>query len=73
MKVIWEEDDIIVGRKFMKKGTSEIWIIGYTAFTNGEKYVTVSLSDGMVTEAINADTMAKRLTQSNYLPIELFD
>lgn len=35
------------------------------------RYVSVSSSDGMVTEACTKEQMAHQLTDSGYLPIEL--
>lgn len=72
MKVIWEEQDIIVGRKFKLPSANETWIIGHIPSRVGkEKYVTISLCDGMVTTPISAEWMASILTDGGYLPIEL--
>ena len=72
MKVIWEEEDIIVGRKFKLPIANETWIIGYIPSCAGkEKYVNISLCDGMVTTPISAEWMASILTDAGYLPIEL--
>lgn len=43
MKVIWEEEDIIVGRKFKLPGTNETWIIGYIPTCVGKESMLIFL------------------------------
>jgi hypothetical protein len=72
MKVTWEPDDITPGRRYSKKGLRERWIIGYLAELDGpSRYVSVSESDGMVTQARTKEEVARMLTQHGYLPLEL--
>lgn len=72
MIVIWEEKDVIVGRKFVSRGASEIWMIGYIPTIAGEcKYVLISLNNGMVTEPKLKCELAVTLNNNNSLPVEL--
>lgn len=74
MKVEWEESDIVTGRKYSKKGISEIWMIGHVTHLFGAgKYVSVSLSDGMVTDVFTKEDLAKDLTEGEYVPLELLN
>lgn len=71
MKVIWEAKDINPGRKYSKPGI-ETWIIGYMANMHStDRYVSISISDGMVTKPKTKEDMAEDLTTSGYLPVEL--
>lgn len=72
MKVSWEESDIKVGRQFGRPVMSERFIIGYAAAEQSERrYVTVSLSDGMVSPMHSKRELAISLTESGYTPAEL--
>lgn len=71
MKVIWEPDDIKPGKRYSKPGIGEEWIIGYLSDahpSNKTRYVSVSLSDGLVTEPLSKEDMARALTDQGYLP-----
>lgn len=71
MKIQWEAKDIISGRKYRKPGTGEVWLIGYVGgSTTGRSRVSVSMSDGMVTETHTAVELAKNLTEGGYWPEE---
>lgn len=72
MKVIWEEADIKPGRTYGKPTIKERCIIGFIASEDSEKrYVTTSLSDGMVGPPHTKRELAISLTESGYLPGEL--
>lgn len=71
MKVVWEEEDIMVGRRYSRKGI-ETWLIGFLAGgEEGCNYVSVSLADGMVSPAETKAGMARKLTEGAYLPVEV--
>lgn len=69
MKIQWEEADVVSGRKYRKPGTGETWMIGYVG-GSGRCRVSISLSDGMVTESRLASVMAQDLTDGGYWPVE---
>jgi hypothetical protein len=72
VKVIWEAQDIIVGRKFKLPSSNETWMIGYIPSCVGkEKYAKISMSDGMVTDTVGVEYMADSLNADGSLPIEL--
>jgi hypothetical protein len=72
MKVTWEAEDIIPGRRYSKPGIKEIWAIGFLAYeSTQERYVSVSNQDGMVTEPKFKENFAADLTEQGYLPVEL--
>jgi hypothetical protein len=76
MKVEWQADDIKPGRRYGKPDTKERWLIGYVAGTEcletpSKRYVSISLSDGMVTQSLTAADMAAVLNKYGYQPEEL--
>lgn len=72
MKVIWEADDIVTGRRFGMRQVEEKWIIGYISSVEGPaRYVTVSDQDGLVTDPCTREYLAQRLNADGYLPLEL--
>lgn len=73
MKVTWEEKDIICGRTLGKEGLNEQWLIGYRVTPPGDykRYVTISLSDGLVSDPSTKEHLAGMLTDHGYLPKEL--
>lgn len=69
MKVIWEETDIVPGVRYSRKDINEIWLIGYLADSNEiDRYVSISLNDGLITSPATKQQMAKNLTTGKYLP-----
>jgi hypothetical protein len=74
MKVTWEADDIVPGRRYSKKGIGEKWIIGYLSDVAGEgRYVSVSDRDGLVTSPGTKEYLANALNEEGYLPVELIE
>lgn len=72
MKVIWEVNDIILGRRYGKPGFIEEWTIGYLAWEHeSARYISVSNQDGMVTNPHTKERLAEILTENDYLPLEL--
>lgn len=76
MKVIWEEEDIRPGRKFVKTGsrkdTKDIWMIGYLCkTTTGNSYVSISMTDGLCSELVEKKELAEILNKQQYTPLEL--
>ena len=72
MKVTWQEEDIITGRRYGKPGCNETWAIGYLSWVNiNQAYVSISNQDGMVSEATSKQGLAEYLNKFGYLPIEL--
>ena len=70
MKYQWTADDIIVGRRYSTPGIREEWMIGYLSGVLGPaKYVSISLSDGMVTSPNTREELAKMLTEYGYSPV----
>lgn len=69
MRIIWEAKDIKGGVRFGGVG-SETWMIGWPTGKAGF-FVTISLSDGLVTDPALPADIAQRLSQNGYLPIEL--
>ena len=46
MKFIWEEKDILVGRRYGRIEITEEWMIGYLFWIGAEeRYVSISLGD----------------------------
>lgn len=71
MKFTWEEDDIVPGRKIVQGTAGKIWLLGYMPhIAEAERYVLVSLTDGLVTPPKSKERMATRLTQDNMIPAE---
>ena len=80
MRVVWELEDIKVGRLVCKAdcGLSGLWIIGWVPATEGEyrsTYGLVSLADGFFSPAGNSmEDLLPRLNAeggSIYMPAEL--
>lgn len=74
MKVIWETEDIKVGRRFGHPACAERGIIGYDPREEDtqSKYVLVSLSDGMIICAPTTKFLiTKQLNDEDYQPDEL--
>lgn len=72
MKVTWEAEDIIPGRRYSKPGIQEVWTIGFLAAEQTQvRYVSVSNQDGMVTPPMAKGDLAASLNTSEYIPVEL--
>jgi hypothetical protein len=71
MKMIWNAEDIRPGRRFTKKGTEEIWIIGYRTDVNNyeARYVSIAENDGMITKNHTKEELAEILNKNGYVPI----
>jgi hypothetical protein len=70
----WETEDIKPGRRYTKKDTEEVWIIGYRADADNyeTRYVSVSENDGMVTTPPHTkEELAVILNEYGYVPMEL--
>jgi len=72
VKFIWECADITPGRTYSRVGLGEDWLIGYRDDTSDDKlrYVSISLTDGLVTLPLDKETLAERLTNQGYVPCE---
>lgn len=72
MKFIWEERDIIAGRRYTREGISEEWLIGFRAeaVLARECWVSVSLNDGLVTDLMSKNLLSDELTRNEYVPVE---
>lgn len=72
MKFTWESSDIVVGRKYSRLDIKEEWMIGYLpdVDSNGRRFVSISTSDGMVTEGATKVELSTSLTKNNYVPVE---
>lgn len=72
MKFTWEESDITPGTVVGAPMREERWIIGYLAWADGEdKYTLISLSDGMVVQAMTKKKLAAQLSDTNEHPAAL--
>lgn len=71
MKFIWEVEDIKGGRHVKKKGTNEIWMIGYIVCTDKNLYSIVSLTDGAILEQHSKEGLIKLFNNNEYVPISL--
>ena len=72
MKVTWEETDIKPGRSVGKPTRKERWMIGYLAAEHTEeRYVLISLIDGMTQPPVTKRVMAISLTENGEIPAEL--
>ena len=72
MKVIWEPEDIVPGKKYGKPGIQEVWMIGYVAGAGAStKYTRVSLSDGMIVSGCSREDLALEFNDEGYVPVEM--
>ena len=74
MKFVWEETDIVVGRKFRKSPSTETFIIGYLPGKDTSNFfTTVSLLDGMVNfeRGLSIDELIELLNNTQMVPVEL--
>jgi hypothetical protein len=71
----WRAEDIKPGRRYTKKDTEEVWLIGYRtdAVANYEaRYVSVSENDGLVTSPPRTkEDLAKVLNEDGYVPVDI--
>jgi hypothetical protein len=71
---IWKAEDIRPGRRYTKKGTEEVWTIGYRADAVANyktRYVSVSENDGMVTHPYTKEDLAGILNENGYVPVDI--
>lgn len=73
MKIIWEPQDIVAGRRVGKLDRGERWIIGYNPLMikDEPRYMLVSLSDGMVNQYYDKQGLCDRLNAAGEMPSEL--
>lgn len=78
MKAVWEEGDIVVGRYFYRGDSPNAEIgylasvthkIGFMAGGPSKHYVSISVTDGMVTDPVSAAEFATRLNDGGYVPV----
>jgi hypothetical protein len=70
----WEAEDIKPGRRYTKKGTEEVWTIGYRADAVANykaRYVSVSENDWMVTHPYTKEDLAGILNESGYVSVDI--
>jgi len=70
----WRAEDIKPGRRYTKKDTEEVWIIGYRTDSDDyeARYVSVSENDGMVTSPPHIkEELAEIFNENNYVPMDL--
>lgn len=75
MKIIWEADDIKVGRRAKAPGDSEAFIIGYDpAFEDTKNLYLISLADGRIYHrGVTHLKMVHILNEHNLCPVELIN
>ena len=69
MKVIWESDDVFIGRRVKAKGCSETWTVGY--LSDMFKFALISDQNHIIKGVNFSKEMAAHLTEYHYLPAEL--
>jgi len=70
----WKAEDIKPGRRYTKKDTEEVWIIGYRAdavVNYKARYVSVSENDWMITSPYTKEELAGILNENGYVPMDL--
>jgi len=69
----WKTEDVRPGRRYTKKDTEEIWIIGYRTDIGdyNARYVSVSENDGMVTLPYTKEEFAQVLNANEYVPVDI--
>lgn len=75
MKITWETNDIIAGRRAGKSDRVEVWIIGYDPNTppGKPKWALISTEDGMISRrGLTKEQLASHLNSSGDYPVELF-
>ena len=71
MKFTWDADDIKPGRTAKTSGSRETWVIGYFPhIAEAERFVLVSLIDGIVTVPESKEGLATLLTSGMLIPTE---
>ncbi len=72
MKYVWEEEDLKAGRWFYRTNSSTAHKLGFTneskKRSEGKKWVYVSITDGMTSNAKTNDEMLKILNEK-YRPL----
>lgn len=72
MKFIWEPEDVRTGRTYSRRDIGETWLIGYLPHEESSAhFVSVSMSDGLVTLPKTRDALAQTLTSEGYVPSEI--
>ncbi len=76
MKVVWEESDIVAGRRLQKPdcGITGSWIIGYDPTQNVHRYALIAVSDGMIRMLGTKQDVVEHLNKlelGELLPVEL--
>lgn len=73
MKIVWEPEDIRVGRRVCTPGCSETWMIGFEIIDKfANRFCVVSLADGMISRSrMSAEEVADYLTKAGNHPVEL--
>jgi len=70
----WRAEDIKPGRRYTKKDTEEVWIIGYIYRADvdnyGACYVSMSENDWMVTSPYTKEKLAAILSEDECVPIK---
>lgn len=73
MKIEWEADDIVCGRRVGHHDRSEQHMIGFFVVDAGnpERYALISLSDGMIAGPFTKEKLADLLNKTAEVPVEL--
>jgi hypothetical protein len=76
MKIEWQAEDIVAGRRIAHPGCSEQSLIGFVAAehrSDHQAFVLISLSDGMVQPPMTAQAVADQLNRNGDMPIEFVE
>lgn len=73
MKVEWEAEDIVMGRRVTRYRGDEVYMLGYQGFLGPKRYVLVSLSDGMTSECYTRVQLAEQLNSGGLKPLEVVE
>jgi len=72
MKYVWEEQDILPGRRVLSHNKTEEYIISYNPSMDDFKYSLVSLKDGMIVSSNQKKSMlVKDFNEHSMLPCSI--
>lgn len=73
MKIVWEAEDVVPGRILRYPHSPGDWMIGYLSdeAKDKDKFVLISMVDGMVKMTSTKEELAERLNASEMKPAEL--
>lgn len=77
MKLVWEEEDIVIGERVKYRNKKEVFIIGFMPFKKVDyeaRYTYISLNDGQImSDGLTKKELAKVFTEDEIIPHMLLD